>query len=246
MSSDLDNNSISNIDWRQVIKKEARGINGEDLGEVKEAGSTYIMTEKGLLNKEQYLIPIELVKSFDNDVLTFVITEDEAKTYLSGQAKEERQEKESSGQSLPAEDFSFEYPDISDNTSTEETIPLIEENLEVTKRIEEERIKIIKEPLRETKTVELQLMHEEISIERRPAGSSGGNSIISSDSSTATDGPVQSKTETIILLKREEPIIKKTPYVKEEVVIRKKPVTETRTISEQVTSERITSNEEIV
>jgi stress response protein YsnF len=35
------------------------------------------------------------------------------------------------------------------------------------------------------------------------------------------------------------PKVTKQPYVKEEVAVKKKPVTETRTVSEQVTSEKV-------
>jgi stress response protein YsnF len=50
---------------------------------------------------------------------------------------------------------------------------------------------------------------------------------------------VQSKTETKVPLKQEEVEVTKQPHVKEEVVIKKKPVTETKTISEQVISEKV-------
>jgi len=50
---------------------------------------------------------------------------------------------------------------------------------------------------------------------------------------------VQSKTETKIPLKQEEIQVTKQPYVKEELVINKKPVAETKTISEQVVSEKV-------
>jgi uncharacterized protein (TIGR02271 family) len=50
---------------------------------------------------------------------------------------------------------------------------------------------------------------------------------------------VQSRTETKVPLKQEEVQVTKQPYVKEEVSVKKKPVTETRTVSEQVTSEKV-------
>ena len=50
---------------------------------------------------------------------------------------------------------------------------------------------------------------------------------------------MQSKTEINIPLMREDVVVSKKPYVKEEIVIKKKPVTETRTVTEQVTSERV-------
>ncbi|HEX6028326.1 MAG TPA: DUF2382 domain-containing protein [Nitrososphaeraceae archaeon] len=40
-------------------------------------------------------------------------------------------------------------------------------------------------------------------------------------------------------MKKEEVQVSKEPYVKEEVSVKKKPVTETRQVSEEVTSERV-------
>jgi hypothetical protein len=40
------------INWNEVIKKEARGKNDEDLGEVHKVGDTYVLVQKRLINKE--------------------------------------------------------------------------------------------------------------------------------------------------------------------------------------------------
>ncbi|HKG90121.1 MAG TPA: DUF2382 domain-containing protein, partial [Nitrososphaeraceae archaeon] len=53
------------------------------------------------------------------------------------------------------------------------------------------------------------------------------------------EGPVRSNTEIKIPLMKEEIEISKQPYVKEEVVIRKKSVIETRTVTEEVKSEKV-------
>ena len=55
--------STSNTDWNDVIKKEARGSGDEDLGEVQEVGSNYVLVQKGLLNKEKFYIPKDKVES---------------------------------------------------------------------------------------------------------------------------------------------------------------------------------------
>ena len=39
------------INPEDVIKKEARGIDNADLGEVQEVGIDYIVTQKGILDK---------------------------------------------------------------------------------------------------------------------------------------------------------------------------------------------------
>ena len=51
--------------------------------------------------------------------------------------------------------------------------------------------------------------------------------------------PVNSREDIEIPLKSEEVEVSKTPYVKEEVVVKKKPVTETREVTEEVTSEKV-------
>ena len=71
-------NSNSEINWTEVIKKEARGINDADFGEVQEVVLHFILTEKGLITKEKYYFPTGLVKGFDGDKLRFDISEEEA------------------------------------------------------------------------------------------------------------------------------------------------------------------------
>jgi len=45
----------SSIDWNDVIKKEARGSNDEDLGEVQDVTDGYVLVQKGLINKKKIL-----------------------------------------------------------------------------------------------------------------------------------------------------------------------------------------------
>ena len=116
---------------------------------------------------------------------------------------------------------------------TETRIPIIEERLEISKRESIEEATITKELITETKTVEVQITYEEITIERRPIKKAVSAAV------QAEEGPVQSKTEIKIPLKKEEVEVSKEPYVKEEVVVKKKPVTKTQTVSEQVTHERV-------
>ena len=75
------NNNKDNIDWNNVIKKEVIGIDGLDLGEVHEVGDTYIITQKGLINKKRYHIPISSVESFDGDTLNVRVSESELKGF---------------------------------------------------------------------------------------------------------------------------------------------------------------------
>ena len=57
--------SNNNIDWNDVIKKEARGINDADLGEVQEIRLENVITKAGVVDKEVYSIPKNLVDRYD-------------------------------------------------------------------------------------------------------------------------------------------------------------------------------------
>jgi uncharacterized protein (TIGR02271 family) len=121
---------------------------------------------------------------------------------------------------------------ITDERQQEEetTIPLIEERLNVSKKTSTTQYTITKEPITEEKTIEVPVTHEELIVEKRPPKDS---------TSSSAQGPVKSKTEIKVPVMREEVEITKERFVKEEVVVKKKPVTETRTVSDTVTSERI-------
>jgi uncharacterized protein (TIGR02271 family) len=220
----------SNIDWNDVIKKEARGINDADFGEVQELTSGFVITQKGLIDVEVFGIPKERVESYDGSVLRFNVSEDEAfSKYREGgedNAEMHSQEEVSTIDKMDTPLQSNQYKEAEEST----TVPLMEERLDISKRIEEDTATITKKPITETKTVEVPVTHEEISIERRkPSG----------EQTYAEQNPVTSQEEIEIPIKREEIDVNKRPYVKEEVVVKKKPVTETKEVTEEVTSEMI-------
>jgi uncharacterized protein (TIGR02271 family) len=217
----------SNIDWDDVTKKEARGSNDEDLGEVQEVGQNYVLVQRGMLNKKKFYIPRDLAESYDGTVLRFKISEEDAENRFL------RDSPPSSSSSAAEEETSMPKRDktVGGGAEEETTVPLTEEKLIVSKRASAQEATVTKEPVTETKTVEVPVTHEEISVERRPA---------SGDTTrTPAERPVQSRTETKVPLKKEEVEVTKQPYVKEEVAVKKKPVTETRTVSDEVTSEKV-------
>jgi len=69
------------IDWEKVIKKEARGLDDYDLGEVEEVDEEHVITKKGVVDKDRFFLPRNKVSRFDGDKLWFEVTKDEAKTY---------------------------------------------------------------------------------------------------------------------------------------------------------------------
>ena len=73
--------SSSNIDWNDVIKKEARGIDDENFGEVQEILGEHVIIQKGTVAKDRYYIPRNLIERFDGNTVYFKITKDESKQY---------------------------------------------------------------------------------------------------------------------------------------------------------------------
>ena len=235
-----------NIPWNEIIKKDAVGINNEDFGKIQEVGSVSILTKKGFLNTEFFDIPKDLVASYDGNKVYFKINEEEARNFSKRNSsllneKEEKEVDSSINQSkITAEDennnLSTDYNSI-DNRNNDIVIPLMSEELVVTKKEVTDEVIITKKPVTETKTEQVQLMHEEIRIERRPASNSKdspGNSTTKEDIP-----PIESKTEIKIPLKREEVKVTKKPYVKEEIIVKRQPVTEIRKISEEIITEQI-------
>ena len=107
---------------------------------------------------------------------------------------------------------------------------LVEERLEPRTKQVMVKATLVKEPIKETKHMEVSLTHEELVLERKPL----------SEPRMTDEEPVDTRTEIKIPLKREEIETTKQSYVKEEVIVTKKLVTETKTITEELTSEKLT------
>lgn len=238
------------IPWNEIIKKEAVGINNEDLGKVQEVGSVSILTKKGFLNTEFFDIPKDLIERYDGDKVYFKINEEQARNFSkrnSSITTEKKEEDYSINQSkIAVEDENNDlstYSSSIDSKNNDIVIPLMSEELVVTKKEVIDEVTITKEPTKETKTEQVQLMHEEINIERRPVK----NLTDSANNRTTKEDipPIESKTEIKIPLKREEVEVTKKPYVKEEIVIKRKPISETRRISEEIITEQIVEPENI-
>ena len=236
MSSENNNE----INWNEVVGKEALGENGLDFGTVKELTDDYIVTEVGMLNKKIYHLPKSSAKYFNGVFLNFSLNESDLSIY------EQKIE-----ESAAADDKLFsESQDVS--TKGESLIPLVSEDLQVTKNILEDNKKIVKVPVKETKTVQIELMHEKVIIERRNVNQNDNTYEKGTNNSLKNNKPsnqeprdgseIYSKAEFLIPIKKEDPVITKRSFVREEVVIKKKPVTETKTITEEITREEISYN----
>jgi hypothetical protein len=67
------------IPWNEIIKKEARGIDNADFGEIDNVNSEYVLTQKEILDKESFSFPKNLVQDYDGDIVWFKVTEEEAR-----------------------------------------------------------------------------------------------------------------------------------------------------------------------
>jgi hypothetical protein len=71
----------SKINWNDVIKKEARDNNYEDLGEVQEVKDNYVIVQREIIKKEIFYIPKDQAESYDDNVLKFKFSEQELSKY---------------------------------------------------------------------------------------------------------------------------------------------------------------------
>ena len=226
---------LQSMKWADVIKKEARSIKDEDLGEVQEIDESYVFIQRGTISKDKFFIPIDMIDRYDGNMLRFKISEEEMKTkYFHGSLPPE----------LPAADIADisekEEGQVQKENEQDESIHVqaVQERLNVSKRdVIYKEPAIIKEPLIETQTVEVSLNREELIVERRPVSQSN----VVADKISA---PVTSKQEIRIPLKKEEVQVRKEPYVKEEVILKKIRVSEKKTITEKVKGERILNTSE--
>jgi uncharacterized protein (TIGR02271 family) len=189
------------------------------LGEVQLVEDNYVLVQRGIINKEKFYIPKDQAESYDGDVLKFKFSKQELSQY--------QDEPPSIRDANSNSDFTQENIQEEERTD-EESVPLTEERLDVSKVSQENQATITKKSVTETKTEQVQLMHEEISIERRPPSGQ-----------TEAQNPIQSQEDIKIPLKREEVEVTKKPYVKEEAVIKKKAFTDNKEITEDVTSEEL-------
>jgi uncharacterized protein (TIGR02271 family) len=211
------------VNWDRIIHKNVRTLDNQGMGKViavpNEEDTIIISSQSGT---EQYKIPKSSVSGFNG---AEVLLNETAYKIMSSSY---RVDNAGVYEAKPSNIITEERPQ---QDKEETTVPLIEERLNVSKKTSTTQYTIRKEPITEKKTIEVPVTHEELIVEKRPPKDSY--------SSSSAQGPVKSKTEIKVPLMREEVEVTKEPFVKEEVVVKKKSITETRTIHDTVTKERI-------
>jgi uncharacterized protein (TIGR02271 family) len=226
--------SSSTLDLGRIIGKNVKTVDHQDVGKVvtalesEEAGAIIISSE-GVHSNYNYRIPENIVQGFDGPDLMLSIPRTELAEYeihdIHSYAAQLR--------NVEAERKMGEEQEI--------IVPIIEEKLHVSKKVITDEVTIIKEPVTETKTIGVSVMHEELVLEKKPPTSSAAEE----DNPTVLEKPPPKNTRTQIRIPliHEEIRIKKEPYVKEEIVISKKPRTETKTVTDFVINEKVDTND---
>ena len=75
---------VTGVKWGDVIKKEARGSDAADLGEIQDVDQTYVITQRGNVNREKFFLPKNLVERYDGRSLIFRTNKDEARSKFMG------------------------------------------------------------------------------------------------------------------------------------------------------------------
>ncbi len=224
-SSDTSSSSPGDavVNWDRIIHKNVRTLDNQGMGKViavpNDEDTIIISSQSG---SEQYKIPKSVVSGFNG---AEVLLNETAYKIMSSSY---RVDNAGVYEAKPS-DIITKGHQQEEKKDEETTIPLIEERLNVSKRTSTTQFTITKEPVAEKKTIEVPVTHEELVVEKRPAN----------DSQSSAKGPVKSKTEIKVPLMREEIEVTKKQFVKEELVVKKKQVTETQTVSDTVKSERI-------
>src|SRR5215210_2524158 len=136
----LEGSSYSgHIDWNDIIKKEARGINNEDLGEVQEVTQDYVLVEKGVINKEKFFIPRDLAVGYNGSILIFNISLEEANNRFLRE----------SPPVFSTSQFTGKDATITDDLTI---VPVMAERLDVAKKESSKEAKIVKDSITEIKT----------------------------------------------------------------------------------------------
>ena len=209
------------VNWDRIIHKNVRTLDNQGMGKVvavpNDEDTIIISSQSG---SEQYKIPRSSVSGFNGAEV--LLNETAYKIMSSSYRVDNAGVYEAKPSNIITEGHQQQEKE-------ESTVPLMEERLNVSKKTSTTQYTITKEPVTEKKTLEVPVTREELIVEKRPP----------KESSSSAQGPVNSKTEIKVPLMREEVEVTKEPFVKEEVVVKKKSIAETRTISDTVTSERI-------
>ena len=146
----------SKINWNDVIKKEARGNNYEELGKVQEVKDNYVIVQRGTINKEKFYIPKDEAESYDGDVIKFKFSEQELSKYKDEPSFQDTEINTTKmEEEITVQDGDFKNKTKAVKNKKEVTgkshIPLKEDRLDVTEVSKENHSKLRKSQLKKLK-----------------------------------------------------------------------------------------------
>ena len=146
----------SKINWNDVIKKEARGNNFEELGKVQEVKDNYVIIQRGTINKEKFYIPKYEAESYDKDVIKFKFSEQELSKYKDEPSFQDAEINTTKmEEEITVQDADFKNKTKAVKNKKEVTgkshIPLKEDRLDVTEVSKENHSKLRKSQLKKLK-----------------------------------------------------------------------------------------------
>jgi hypothetical protein len=198
----------STIDWKDVIKKEARGLNDADFGEVQEVSNGMVLTQRGIVNKVLFSIPQSVVESYDGEVLRFRLSEIEAV---------DKYQKLFEPKSIEIETSSdTEIDSVSTNTDSRKINAVVDEAIDDTIK------DVLIEPTKEEEELEIEKkVEKEVAVLNEESGIKNENiNRVSARETTQSENTVnppsrQDKKRSKFLTKEDE----ETPLKKEEAGI---------------------------
>lgn len=192
--------------------------NREHIGDVIEIGSNYALVQKGLFFTKDLYIPFSAVTSIDEANADFFVDVTKATVESAG------------WDNAPA----AAAWDASDATGESFTVPVRQESVTAEKHAREAgEVTVGKRVVEQQQEFDVPVTHEEVEVTRRRVDRPAG-----ADDTIVEDG------ETIrVPLRAEDVDVRKDARVVEEVEISKRPVTETRRVSETVRREEVDVDE---
>jgi uncharacterized protein (TIGR02271 family) len=196
----------------------AYDANGEHIGDAMEVGGNYVRVQKGLFFPKDLYIPLSAVTSVDEANANFFV--DVTKENV-----------ESLAWDSPPAAAGWEE---SDATRDSFTVPVREERIEAEKRARDAgEVTVGKRVVEQQQAFDVPVTHEEVEVTRRRV-----------DRPAEADDKIVDDGETIrVPLRAEDVDVRKDTRVVEEVEVSKRPVTETKRVSETVRREEIDVDE---
>jgi uncharacterized protein (TIGR02271 family) len=191
---------------------------GEQIGDAVEVGSNYVRVQKGLFFPRDLYIPFSAITSVDETTANFHV--DVTKEIV-----------ESLGWERPPADAGW---DTSDATRDTFTVPVREERIETEKHSREVgEVTVGKRVVEQQQELDVPVTHEEVDVTRRRV-----------DRPADAEDRIVDDGDTIrVPLRAEDVDVRKDARVVEEVEISRRPVTETKRVSETVRREEIDVDE---